>query len=32
MSSNEYNSGVVKVVGFDGMDDNIKTHYEGLVK
>ena len=32
MSSNEYNSDAVQVVGFDGMDDNIRTHYEGLVK
>ena len=32
MNNNKYNSGAVKVVGFDGMDDNIKTHYEGLVK
>ena len=32
MSGNEYNSGAVKVVGFDGMDDNIRTHYEALVK
>ena len=31
MSSNEYNSGAVKVVGFDGMDDNIRTHHETLV-
>ena len=32
MSSNEYNSDAVKVVGFVGMDNGIKTHYEGLVK
>ena len=32
MNNNKYNSDAVKVVGFDGMDDNIKTHYEGLVK
>ena len=32
MNNNEYNSDAVKVVGFDGMDDNIKTHYEALVK
>ena len=32
MNNNEYNSGAVKVVGFDGMDDNIRTHYEALVK
>ena len=32
MNNNKYNSGAVKVVGFDGMDDNIRTHYEALVK
>ena len=32
MSSNEYNSGAVKVVGFDDMDDNIRTHYDDLAK
>ena len=32
MSGNEYNSGAVKVVGFVGMANDIKTHYETLVK
>ena len=32
MSGNKYNSGAVKVVGFVGMDNGIKTHYEALVK
>ena len=32
MNNNKYNSGAVKVVGFDGVDDNIRTHYETLVK
>ncbi len=32
MNNNKYNSGAVKVVGFDGMDDIIRTHYEALVK
>ena len=31
MNNDKYNSGAVKVVGFDGMDDNIRTHYETLV-
>ena len=32
MSGNEYNGYAEKVVGFDGMDDNITAHYEALVK
>ena len=32
MNNNKYNSDAVKVAGFDGMDDNIRMHYEGLVK
>ena len=32
MNNNKYNSDAVKVVGFGGMDDNIRTHYAGLVK
>ena len=31
MNNDKYNSGAVKVVGFDGMDDNIRTHHETLV-
>ena len=32
MNNNEYNSDAVQVVGFENMGDNIKAHYEGLVK
>ena len=32
MNNNKYNSDAVQVVGFVGMANNIKTHYEGLVK
>lgn len=32
MSGNEYDGYAEKIVGFDGMDDNIRTHYEALVK
>ena len=32
MNNNKYNSDAVKVVGFDDMDDNIRTHYDDLAK
>ena len=32
MNNNKYNSDAVQVVGFENVGDNIKAHYEGLVK
>ena len=32
MNNNKYNSDAVQVVGFENMGDDIKMHYEALVK
>ena len=32
VNNNKYNSDAVQVVGFENVGDNIKAHYEDLVK